>query len=100
MAKNKRPKRVRKGFQRKEVEAVMERGGKLGIGETLLCRVRYFSDGMTFGNKEFVEKVFQGARERFSEKRKSGARSLRGVGWNKKEARLYSMRELRKAVLK
>ena len=97
---NRKPKRVRKGFQRKEVEAVLGRGGKLTLGEMMRCRVRYFSDGMTFGSKDFVEKVFQGARERFGEKRKNGSRSLRGVGWSKKQTRLYSMRELRENVLK
>ena len=81
------------------MEKVLDRGGKLTVGEMMRCRVRYFSDGMTFGSKDFVEKIFQGARERFGEKRKNGARSLRGVGWSKKKTRLYSMRELRKDVL-
>ena len=93
------PKRVRKGFQRKEVEAVLGRGGKLSIGEAMRCKVRYFSDGMTLGNKAFVEKVFQGARERFGEKRKSGARSMRGMNWKEKKTRLYSMRELQEDTL-
>ena len=99
LPENRKSKRVRKGFQRKEVEKVLDRGGKLTVGEMMRCRVRYFSDGMTFGSKDFVEKVFQGARERFGEKRKNGARSLRGVGWSKKKTRLYSMRELRKGAL-
>lgn len=94
-----KPIRVRKGFKRKQVEKVLAKGGKLSIGETLRCRVRYFSDGMTFGNKEFVEKVFAGARGRFGEKRKTGARPIRGVGWQKKKTRLYSMRQLTKDQL-
>ena len=91
--------RVRKGFKRKDVEKVLAKGGKLSLGEVLRCKVRYFSDGMTFGSKAFVEKVFQGARERFGEKRKSGSRTLRGVGWRGKKTRLYSMRQLVKARL-
>ena len=91
---NRKLRRVRKGFERKEVEKVISRGGKLTLGEAVRCRVRYFSDGMTVGDKAFVEKVFKGARERFGEKRKSGARSMRGVGWSVKQTRLYSMRAL------
>jgi REP element-mobilizing transposase RayT len=92
-------KRVRKGFKRKDVEKVLARGGKLSFGEVLRCKVRYLSDGMTFGSRGFVEKVFMGSRDRFGEKRKTGARPLRGVGWQKKQPRLYSMRQLGKDAL-
>jgi len=91
--------RVRKGFKRQQVKTVLARGGKLTFGETLRCRVRYFSDGMTVGSRKFVDELFQSARERFSEKRKTGARPMRGVGWQSKETRLYSMRQLRKDSL-
>jgi len=96
MPESRKPKQVRKGFKRKDVERVLARGGKLSLGETLRCKVRYFSDGMTVGNKAFVEKVFKAARERFGEKRKSGSKTFRGVNWQKKNVRLYSMRELRR----
>ncbi|MCP5536989.1 MAG: transposase [Akkermansiaceae bacterium] len=92
-------KQVRKGFRRQDVEKVLAKGGKLSIGEALRCRVRYFSDGVTFGSRDFVDKVFKEARERFSEKRKTGARPLSGVGWRKKQTRLYSMRQLVKERL-
>ena len=90
---------VRKGFKRKEVEDVLARGGKLSFGEALRCRVRYLSDGMTFGRRKFVDEVFQGSRERFGEKRKSGSRPIRGVGWQQKQSQLYSMRQLVKDAL-
>ena len=90
---------VRKGFKRRDVERVLSKGGKLSMGETLRCKVRYFSDGMTFGNRQFVNEVFEGARSRFGEKRKSGARSIKGVGWKKKQTRLYAMRELVKGQI-
>ena len=93
------PRLVRKGFKRKEVEQVLARGGNLSFGEALRCRVRYLSDGMTFGSREFVDEVFQGARDRFGEKRKSGSRPIRGVGWQQKQTRLYSMRQLVKDAL-
>ena len=86
--------RVRKGFRRKDVEKVLSKGGTLSFGETMRCRVRYFSDGMTVGSRGFVEKVFKKARDRFGEKRKSGARTMKGVGWQTKRTQLYSMRAL------
>ncbi len=89
-----KPESVRKGFKRKDVEKVLAKGGKLSVGEALRCKVRYFSDGMTFGSRQFVNDVFRGARERFGEKRKSGARPMRGVGWQTKRTQLYAMREL------
>jgi putative transposase len=92
-------KRVRKGFKRKQVESVLAKGGKLSFGEVLRCKVRYFSDGMVVGRRDFLDRVFGEARGLFHEKRKSGARPMRGVGWKKKESRLYSMRRLRKDVL-
>ena len=60
----------------------------------LRCRVRYFTDGAVIGSKEFVNDVFEAARDRFSEKRKDGARPMRG---NAKAASgtLWSLRALR-----
>jgi len=90
---------VRQGFKREDVDAVLARGGKLSFGEALRCRVRYLSDGMVFGSRDFVDWVFQESREYFTEKRKTGARTIRGVGWKNRSDRLYSMRALRKEVL-
>ena len=91
--------RVKKGFKREDVDAVMAKGGKLSFGEVIRCKVRYFSDGMTFGSQRFVDDVFGETRERFGEKRQSGARLMRGVGWQRKKAKLYSMRDLVKNVI-
>jgi len=55
---------------------------------------------MVFGSRDFVNKVFKGSRGHFSEKRTSGARPIRGVGWKEKSDRLYSMRALKKEILK
>jgi len=38
-----------------------------------------FTDGAVIGSKAFVNEVFEGARERFSAKRKDGARKMRGA---------------------
>ncbi len=67
----------------------------LGMATMLRCRVRYFTDGAVIGSKAFVNEAFVGARERFSAKRKDGARKLRGharpaanILWSARDLRL------------
>jgi hypothetical protein len=60
----------------------------------LRCRVRYFTDGAVIGSKEFVNEAFANARERFTAKRKDGARRLRGNG-RPAAGLLWSARDLR-----
>ena len=69
----------------------------LGIAAMLRCRVRYFTDGAVIGSREFVNEVFVGARERFTAKRKDGARRMRGSGAPAAGV-LWSMRDLRVRV--
>jgi|AP86_3_1055499.scaffolds.fasta_scaffold00275_4 REP element-mobilizing transposase RayT len=57
----------------------LEREGHLPLGELLRLRVRYFSDGLVLGSELFVEEVFELHRSHFGEKRKSGARPIRGM---------------------
>ena len=66
----------------------------LGMAGMLMKRVRYFTDGAVIGSKEFVNEAFAGARERFTERRKDGARRMRGSGAAAKGV-LWSMRDLR-----
>ena len=66
----------------------------LGMASMLRCRVRYFTDGVVIGSKEFVNEAFAGARERFGPKRKDGARKLRGSG-SAANGLLWSLRDLR-----
>ncbi len=70
---------------------------ELGMAKMLRCRVRYFTDGAVIGGKGFVNEVFAASRERFSEKRKDGARRMRG---NAKTVAglLWSVRDLRVGV--
>jgi REP element-mobilizing transposase RayT len=72
---------VRKGIATAEVDAVLERNGKLPLPEILRCRVRYFTDGMAIGGKAFVERVFNENRGLFGPKRKDGARKMRFGDW-------------------
>ena len=69
----------------------------LGLAKMLHCRVRYFTDGAVIGSKEFVNEAFARARERFSSKRKDGARAMRGSGSSAK-GQLWSARDLRVRV--
>ena len=69
----------------------------LGMAKMLRCRVRYFTDGAVIGSKEFVNEAFAGARERFSKKRKDGARKMRGSG-KAAAGVLWSARDLRVRV--
>jgi putative transposase len=69
----------------------------LGMAGMLMKRVRYFTDGAVIGSKEFVNEAFAGARERFSERRKDGARRMRGSGAAAKGL-LWSIRDLRVGV--
>jgi len=62
-----------KGIDSARVKQVLEAGGKLSIPELLKCRVRYFSYGLAFGSKDFVENVFNKNRALFSERRENGA---------------------------
>ncbi len=70
---------------------------ELGMAKMLTCRVRYFTDGAVIGSKEFVNEAFAGARERFTDKRKDGARKLRGNGAAAAGV-LWSVRDLRLRV--
>ena len=54
-------------------------------------RVRYFTDGVILGSKEFVESLFDENRDHFSPKRKNGARKI-----GESDSGLYSLRQLRK----
>ena len=69
----------------------------LGIAQMLYFRVRYFTEGAVIGSKEFVNEAFARARERFSAKRKDGARAMRGTGSGVKGS-LWSARDLRVRV--
>ena len=68
----------------------------LGMAKMLRTRVRYFTDGAVIGSKEFVNEAFMAARERFSEKRKDGARRMRGSGTAANM--LWTVRDLRVRV--
>jgi hypothetical protein len=60
------------------VYALLREAGQLSDSQAELVRqrVRYFSDGAVLGSKAFVEGIFEAQRERFSPKRKQGAKRI------------------------
>jgi putative transposase len=70
---------------------------ELSMASILCHRVRYFTAGAVIGSKAFVNEAFASARERFSAKRKDGARAMKGDAAVAK-GQLWSIRDLRDAV--
>jgi putative transposase len=81
----------RAGLNPEKVQQVIETGGELSTFELMRCRVRYFNDGVALGSKLFVEEVFEQHRALFGERRKNGARKIRGSS----NSGLFSLRDLR-----
>ena len=79
----------RRGMDREKALTKLQDGKRSGLSksELLKCRVRYFSDGMVLGSREFVEGAFTEKREWFGERRKTGARELPVTS-----GRLYTLR--------
>ncbi len=86
---------LKRGFSKEQVQAVLDAGGNLPMHDILRCRVRYFSDGLVLGSRDFVEGVFAEYRSEFGLKRKNGARPMKFGQWNG----LCTMRDLRKQVV-
>jgi len=82
-----------------EPEAIrreLKRAGALSVGQVLRLRVRYFSDGVVLGSRNYVNGVFAEYRERFGPRRKTGARPMRGL---KALGELATMRDLQVDVV-
>lgn len=79
---------------REKALEVLAAGGRLSKADFIRCRVRYFTDGAAIGTKGFVEGIFHHCRAWFSEKRKDGARLVKGMELVKKPDRLYALRNL------
>ena len=88
----------RRGLSREKALEVLASGGRLAAPDYLRCRVRYFSDGVALGTRDFVEGIFAACRGRFPPGRKKGAHRLRGLEAGEKPERLYNLRQLRKDV--
>jgi len=86
---------LKPGIPTDAVEQVRAEGGELSRAELLRCRVRYFSEGVILGSRLFVDDVFARYRDRFSARRKSGARPMLETAWEG----LCTARRLRLGVI-
>jgi hypothetical protein len=68
-----------KGVSEHRIKAVIEKRGTLTPQEALLCRVRFFCDGVVIGSQQSVDDVFEEQRWRFGAKRTSGARKIKCI---------------------
>ncbi len=87
-----------RGGEKRDPNAIKQEDNHTVDPEMQLCdmlqrRVRYFTDGAVSGSRDFVSEAFASARERFSAKRKDGARAMKGTA---KEAKgvLWSIKDL------
>ena len=70
----------KKALDRETILRELRGGGRLPLAAVLRVRVRYFNDGAVLGSRAFVNTVFAEFRDRFGDRRESGARPIRGVG--------------------
>jgi putative transposase len=79
-------------FDQAKAEAVVEQEkGELPLQERLRCKIRYFSDGVILGSKDFVQFHCQRLEQKIGYKRKSGPTALEFLG----PATLWVFRNLR-----
>jgi len=81
---------VTRGVSVESARAVLAEKGKLSPAELVRLRVRYFTDGVALGSKEFVESIFEAQREQFGPKRRQGARRIA-----ESVSPFYTLRQLR-----
>ena len=65
---------AQRGVSSKASAKVAKRGGELSLAQVVRVRVRYFTDSIAFGRREWVESVFARNREKLRVKRERGAR--------------------------
>jgi putative transposase len=88
-------KALKVGFAPEKVEQVLKDNGALPLTDLLRCRVRYFSDGVAIGSRDYVDGVFEKYRDQFGKERKTGARTMKGGGWGD----LCTIRDLRLSTI-
>lgn len=76
------------------IEVVEKQGGIMPMHEILRSKVRYLTAGAVLGSAKFVDRVFESNRELFGERRKTGARPIRGGDWGG----LMTLRDLREKI--
>jgi len=65
-----------------EVAEILATGGKLSVGEVLLCRWRFFTEGVVLGSQAFVAEQLAFFRERAGLGPRMRPRPLQGAFWD------------------
>ena len=82
------------GFSAERVAELVEQRAQLPLADYLRMRVRYFTDGVAVGSRDFVNGVFAANRGHFGAKRQDGARQLSLLD----SPELYCLRDLQRRV--
>ena len=75
---------LRRGVSPGAVEKAERSGGKIPLHVLLRSKVRYFTDGLVVGSREFVDGYYEAGRKAgllSKRKRDTGARKMRGGDW-------------------
>ncbi|MEM7396710.1 MAG: chemotaxis protein CheW, partial [Verrucomicrobiota bacterium] len=73
---------LKKGFSREKAVKVWEEDGELPLNELLRCRVRYFSDGLAIGSREYLRTFLSSFAGRFGKNRRKYGSRMRGGGFD------------------
>ncbi len=65
------------GFARDVVDQVLDEGGELSVTRFLHCRVRYLTDGVIIGGRDYIDRMLHEHRQFSALRRKRGARQLK-----------------------
>jgi len=78
---------TRLGFSREAVDKVLAENGKLSRATLIHCHVRYMTDGLALGGREFLDELLQKFPDVFGRKRRTVARAIPGCDRNFQSAR-------------
>jgi len=68
--------KIRKGIPKEKAEKALKAQGRLTVGEIVLSRIKYLSEGAAIGSKGFVETIFEQQRENLGTQRTMKAKSM------------------------
>jgi len=72
------------GFAREVTDRVLDEGGEISVTQLLHCRVRYLTDGVIIGGKDFVDRMLNEHGQFSALRKKRGARRMQSgeCQWN------------------
>lgn len=70
---------VPRGVSVESARAVLAQKGKLSSAELVRLRVRYFTDGVALGSKDFLEGIFEAHRRAIRSAARTGSKTHLGI---------------------